>query len=423
MSIKKIKVSNFKGFKNLEVKLSKFNVFIGANAAGKSSFVQLFDFIRNIPKNGLSNAISMQGGVEYLKNINIGNDKPFSFEILFDRPKIRKVEKEYDNKTIFREAYETKYKFSLKFNRENTDDFIIIEDKLEIKFKYFENGEDYEKEKEIGEAIVVILRDKEKLDVKIKKKNLDNITDFKLERDSIIPPFFIEMELKKKELILESPLVFLIEPPLKEVLGGISIYDINPTLPKKATPITGKAELEENGENLAIVLKNIVENKENRRKFSNLIKDILPFVNDMDVEKFADKSLLFKLEESYVKDKYIPASLLSDGTINITALIIALYFEEKRIAIIEEPERNIHPHLISRVVEMLNDASSKKQVIITTHNPEIVKHIDLKNLFLVYRDKDGFSKISKPIEKEEVKTFLSNDMGIDDLYIQNLLEV
>ncbi|TDO91298.1 hypothetical protein DFR79_10946 [Halanaerobium saccharolyticum] len=63
------------------------------------------------------------------------------------------------------------------------------------------------------------------------------------------------------QLNLETPFAFIIERSLREILGGISIYNINPLLSKKATPITGKAELEEDGENLAIVLKNIIEDK------------------------------------------------------------------------------------------------------------------------------------------------------------------
>lgn len=86
-----------------------------------------------------------------------------------------------------------------------------------------------------------------------------------------------------------------------------------------------------------------MENREARRKFLNLQKELLPFIGDLDVEKFADRSLLFKLQEMHFKDQYLPASLISDGTINIIVLIVALYFEQKELTIIEEPERNIHP--------------------------------------------------------------------------------
>jgi len=227
-------------------------------------------------------------------------------------------------------------------------------------------------------------------------------------------------KLPPKALLFEQP--FLLLPfPLRNIFGDVSIYDFDPKLPKKATPITGKAELEEDGSNLAIILKNIIENKDKERRFSNFVRDLLPFINKVDVERFADKSLLFKLQECYFPKDYLPASLISDGTINITALIIALYFEKKSLTIIEEPERNIHPHLISKIINMMKDASKKKQIIVTTHNPEMVKNADLEDILLVSRDKDGFSTITRPADKVEVNTFLKNEIGIEELYVQNLL--
>ena len=180
--------------------------------------------------------------------------------------------------------------------------------------------------------------------------------------------------------------------------------------------------MDENGENLSLVLKRIIENSDEQRKFSNLIKDLLPFVDDLSTDKFSDKSLLFKLKEKYFSDTYFPASFISDGTVNISALLCALYFEKKSVTIIEEPERNIHPSLISRMVDMMKDASKKKQIIVTTHNPEIVKYAGIENLLLISRDKDGFSTISRPKDNERVKTFMRNELGLDELYVQNLLE-
>ena len=44
MAIKRIKVSNFKSFDAVDLELSKFNMVIGANASGKSNFIQAFKF-------------------------------------------------------------------------------------------------------------------------------------------------------------------------------------------------------------------------------------------------------------------------------------------------------------------------------------------------------------------------------------------
>lgn len=72
MAINRIRVSNFKNFKSLDVDLGKFNLVIGANGSGKSNFVQVFKFLNDIVKHGLDDAISMQGGITYLRNIVIG---------------------------------------------------------------------------------------------------------------------------------------------------------------------------------------------------------------------------------------------------------------------------------------------------------------------------------------------------------------
>lgn len=421
MAIKRIRVTNFKSFRNLEIELGKFNVLIGANASGKSNFVRIFEFLRDIAKHGLDNAISMQGGSEYLRNINIGPSADFSLEVVFDR-EFRRPIRTRENGLLRIKVYETIYKFTIKFNKRGSG-FEIAEDNLiqKCKFVRLRGKEKETKEKEeLGEGEILLSNVKGELKTGLKLPDGLQITEEDILNDILFLRFLREEKLPPQKLLIELPL-FPFLPSSEEIFGDISIYDFDPRLSKKAVPITGKMELEENGENLAIVLKNILEDKEKERKLSNLVKDLLPFVNKLDMEKFADKSLLFKLEEIYAQKQYLPAPLISDGTINMIALIIALYFEKKPLTIIEEPERNIHPSLISRVVEMMKEASQQKQIIVTTHNPEIVRHTDLESILLISRDKEGFSTISRPSEKAEVKIFLENDMGIEELYVQDLL--
>ena len=176
------------------------------------------------------------------------------------------------------------------------------------------------------------------------------------------------------------------------------------------------------GSNLAIVLNNVISDKEKRRSFLNLFRYLLPFIDSIDVEKGANRSIFFKIREKYSKDD-LPSFLISDGTVNIIALLIALYFQQKPFAIIEEPERNIHPYLISKLMDMFREASQQKQILATTHNPEMVKQADWENLLLVTRDKKGFSQITKPANSEQVKIFLENEIGIDELFVDNLLGI
>ncbi len=433
MAITKIKVSNFKSFKNLEIELGVLNVLIGSNASGKSNFIQIFKFLRDITNFGLENAISMQGGIEYFRNINIAASELFSITVISNQEFGFMIkEREGSERLVAIEIYETIYEFVLKFKKGRLG-FEIISDKLiqkcaiievERQIKRIKKKEKFvkkieiKKKEKLGSGEIILSRHGDK--VKIDKVTFPK--GIMINKDDIFPLVLREERLSPKDLLLKLSLPFV--RPLERELINVAIYDFDPKLPKESTPITGKAELEEDGKNLAIVLNNIVKTKDKYRKFSNLIKELLPFMDKVEVDRFADKSLLFKIREIYSKTKYLPASLISDGTVNIIALIIALYFEEKSLTIIEEPERNIHPYLISKVIDMIKDASlQKKQIIVTTHNPEVVKHTDLKNILLVSRDKEGFSAISRPGDKKEVKIFLKNEIGIEELYVQNLLGV
>jgi predicted ATPase len=408
MAIKNLRVTNFKTFVDLEVELGKFNVVIGPNASGKSNFVQVFQFLRDMANHGLDNAISMQGGIEYLTNISIGSSRDLLIEFVSDQKGGG-----FPIGEITFETYETAYRLRMKFEEQGPG-FEIAEDKLTSKCKFMRRRNRTKKGKENignGEIVISNVAGKIKLDAKLPS----GVT-----RKDLFLPFPPGLEVPPKTPLIRTPFARLFVYPFESFLPDVAIYDFDPKLSKKAVPITGKMELEENGGNLAIVLKNILEDREKERRLSNLVRDLLPFVSKLAVEKFADKSLLFKLEETYARE-YLPASLISDGTINITALIVALYFEKKPLTIIEEPERNIHPYLISRVIEMMQEASQEKQILITTHNPEVVRHADLDSILLITRDNNGLSAISRPSEKKEVAAFLESNVTIEELYVEDLL--
>ena len=50
MTISKIRIANFRSFADETVELNDFNLLVGANASGKSNFVQAFKFLRSCLK-------------------------------------------------------------------------------------------------------------------------------------------------------------------------------------------------------------------------------------------------------------------------------------------------------------------------------------------------------------------------------------
>jgi len=421
MAIKKIKVSNFKTFKDLDLELGSFNVVIGANASGKSNFTQIFRFLRTIEENDLKNAVSIHGGLDYLCNLKAKASDELKVRVVLDEEFSIKGEK---YKVRF---HDLSYEFFLKREKSKLG-FIITSDKLTQKLEISESDvqkkELFETPKITDKGIFTVSKNKDKISFNVSPPELDE----RLGSEVIHPAFALterheDFSPSPKALLIQEPYISFLIPPWVSFAKDTAIYDFDPHKAKNPAKITGKAELEEDGNNLAIILNNIIEDEDERRKLCNLVKDLLPFVKEVGTEKFAEKSLMITLQEDYYADKDLRADLLSDGTVNITALIVALYFEEKEVVIIEEPERNIHPRLISRIIEMMKEASKKKQIIVTTHSPEVVKQAGLDNLLLISRDNDGFSHISKPKERKEIQVFLENELGLDELYVQDLLGV
>jgi len=421
MQIKSINIANFKSFNSVTLELGRFNVLIGPNASGKSNLIQVFRFLREIITEGLDNAISLQGGVEYIRNLNLLSEKDMlEFHILLvpDDDAGFVIPKNNERFNVTLKCFDYSFKLAFKKNR-----YSVEMDKAIASHEYYLVKDDTKNKIGSGELSLEMQTG----NLKIEYNKDDQVP---LEQQDFFPAYLIDASNFKKaagnrpSLLIETIENYM---PFKEsvidVFSNIPIYDIDPKHPKLARTVSGKSRLEENAENMAIVLKRILSDKNDKRKFLNIINDILPFVENIQVDDYFDRSLIIKLKESFSQKDYMPAFLMSSGTIFIMALIIALYFEDNKVAIFEEPERRIHPSLISKVVDMMLDVSRGKQIILTTHNPEIVKYAGLDNLLFVSRNEKGFSTIDRLNDKEEIKKFLANEIGIEDLYVQNLLDI
>jgi predicted ATPase len=429
MGLSRLVLSNFRSFNKVDIDLSDLNIIIGANASGKSNFIQVFKFLRDLSEFGLDNAISMQGGSEYLLNSQLGSSQEFSMDIYSETlEKYHPRPYSSTKKEVGYDVVETIYSFSLDFSTKRKR-FEILRDILRQKCKFYSfkkagKGTEISEYRGDGEIVVDSSKNIPKLTIQLppglqEKDLLEDVLELRF-----ASTFLKHIKLKSKQLYLESseapPYFPSIGTTLRNLLAKTSIYDFDPRLSKRAQLITGRAELEPDGSNLAVVINNLLKNKERSQKFYNLLGDLLPFVDRFRVQNIAD-TVLFTLREKYTRGRSFPAFLLSDGTINLTSLIICLFFENKTLKIIEEPERNIHPHLISRVMNLMKEASKETQIVTTTHNPEVVRHSSINDLLLVFRTKEGFSEIERPADKERVKAFLQEEMGIEELYVQNLL--
>lgn len=395
-------------------------VIVGANAAGKSNFIQVQKLFRDVATHGLANAVSLQGGIKYLRNVRSESSTTvvgFTYEI--GAPRTSPV-------TVFEGALYTfrpqKHTYELKLALKPMS-YSVASERMSIGGDILRFGGEKVgglEPKTVGRAVLDLSRDsagkvKHRFRLPRSMKRIDRASMMVLRMFDFLP------KPDGSESMLETGVSALPWGGILDDLRRLKVFNFDPRLSKQALKFTGTTDLDEEGRNLALSLKRILDKPATRKRFSRLLRDVLPFIDEVSIQPMVDASLLINMDEIRTTATF-RAATISDGTIMVMALIVALFFEDLPLIVIEEPERNIHPSLISRIIDLARKAASDKQIILTTHSPEVVRGTDLESLVLIRRRRSGFSEIGRPSESKHVAEFLKNEIGIDELYIQNLLD-
>jgi predicted ATPase len=104
-----------------------------------------------------------------------------------------------------------------------------------------------------------------------------------------------------------------------------------------------------------------------------------------------------------------PASRLSDGTLRWLMLLIVLLDPiPPPVICIDEPELGLHPDMISTLADLLRDASTRTQLIVTTHSQSLVSEFsDDPECVCVCEKVDGATRIRR-LNKEKLSSWLED---------------
>lgn len=396
VNVESLHVENFKSIREVDVELSDLNVFVGRNAAGKSNLFEVFQFLRDGQDEGLEDAVQLQGGVEYLRNKRLEGERELSIEMEFSPDEEFRQDEAWEIKVNDRYL-----SIKLVFNGKDYD---MVQSNYTKAVVGHQAGSDGGQRSKHSEELTIGLFDSLRTLAGLLKS--DGPTRRFYEK------FGDNSDWIAERIIFEEP-----------EFGAT--FDIRPKEIATDSTFKGRTDLQPDGSNLALVLKKLLEDEDQKQKFVALVSDVLPFVSDTKVESMPDQSLFLEILEEFEpgEDQYIPAEMLSDGTLRVLALIYLLYFSDYEKIFIEEPGRNLHPSLIANLMMKVKDAAENtdKQIFLTTHNVEVLRYTDPEDVRLVSRDEDGFTQVEKPAENERVQRFLEEDLGMVDLFTENLL--
>jgi len=123
---------------------------------------------------------------------------------------------------------------------------------------------------------------------------------------------------------------------------------------------------------------------------------------------------LFHPGPNGAKGNWFDASQESDGTLRVLGLLAALYNNAPgTLLAIEEPEITIHPVALGVLADVITEAGSRMQLLLTTHSPDLISRLPVKSLRAVEK-LDGVTIINEIDETQrkviEQRLFSAGDL-------------
>ena len=160
-----------------------------------------------------------------------------------------------------------------------------------------------------------------------------------------------------------------------------------------------------------------------RKKRSEAISEIieslnrvLPNLRNITVQSVA--GLLtpqFLMQDSdNVKPHFFHVNQMSDGTLRILGLLVALYQDPRpEVIALEEPELTVHPGVLQILAESIREICETNQILVTTHSPSLIDRFDPSEVIAVEWI-DG-ATVARPLNKSQISAVKEQLLGLGEL--------
>lgn len=220
---------------------------------------------------------------------------------------------------------------------------------------------------------------------------------FKVEHGSIVSTSGPSLPLSADRLYLVTAASLPVFRPVFDVLSKMGFYNLNPDIIRDLqTPDAGD-RLSRDGRNLASVLQRLVEvEPASKRMIDDFLGVVVPGVVDVQRESLGPKETLeFRQQVSGAQSPWsFRAQSISDGTLRALGVLVAVFQQDPAsggppLVGIEEPETAVHPAAAAVLRDALTEASLRRQIVVTSHSPELLDNPDLDPAAIVAVEAEG----------------------------------
>lgn len=368
MIIHNIELHNWKNFQQCSVDLTERCFIVGANATGKSNFLDAIRFLRDIVKQGggLQTAVESRGGITKIRCL------------------------------AARTKTDVKITVTLREQEDSEDKWIYSLD-----FKHTGGGIQKNEVSIISEQVYKASTHECILD------RTENSAD--------------EDEETLKYTHLEQANANQKFREIKDTFLNIDYLNIVPQMVRESSSATNKEDYY--GRNFLTQLSKLNETTRNSylRKVNEVMRLAVPQLDELAFVK--DENGLYHLEAKYIhwraQGSKQTEMQFSDGTLRLIGFLFAI-LSGNGIILLEEPEINLHSGVVAQLPEFIAKMQrvKKRQILITTHSYDILSNAGIDGSEVILLENSAAGTEAKPIsEIEDIRNILQAGLTVADAVI------
>ncbi|UMB71421.1 AAA family ATPase [Mycobacterium paraterrae] len=414
----------FKSLRDITCELDGVTVITGPNGAGKSNLVEGLTFLSECLAYSLEIAVARAGGYENIafRGTNQSSETvTCSFEVDFTLSEVlrsaRRIRARYGLDRPNDIAQSMKYNFTIEHPHDaDPSEFKIIEENLEIR--------------DAEGLILRMTRAASNLPKFWRSKRMKSARSalyqalYPLSDDDWIrftKNAVSESTLAVSTMTFSGSMIDIITT----TLGQARVFQLSPQQCRQPGVSTPNARLDRYGDNLPAVADYL---RRHRPQSWALIEDgmrtILPQLSSIDTTFAQDRRLALIFRETGLEQPW-NANEVSDGTVQVLALFVALFDDRFPLLIVEEPENALHPWILRHFLDLCR-LHKDKQILLTTHSPVVIDYTSPENLRIMWSN-GGESHLASVSELNpdaialwksgEVRSFEIFDSGLVEEYL------
>jgi predicted ATPase len=382
--IENLRVQNYRALQDLELKsITPLTVFLGPNGSGKSTIFDVFAFLSECFTVGLKKAWDRRGRFKELRTR--GQEGYIIIELKY-REKLASPLITYH----------------LAINEANNRPYVAEE---WLHWRRGSQGKPFRfldfKE---GEGIVISGENPQEEDERISER-LDS------------PEFLAVSTLGQ---LAKHPRVSALRRFITSWYLSYLTADNTRTQPEAGA----QERLSPTGDNLPNVIQYLKEDHPQRlESILQTLSRRIPRLEKVEASIMPNGQLLLQIKDAPFQEPIL-SKFASDGTLKMLAYLTILYDPSPpQLLGIEEPENHLHPRLLPELAEECRAATASTQLMVTTHSPFFVDGLKPEEVWVLYRDENGFTQAKRTSAMQGVKEFIQNGALLGQLWMEDYFDV